>query len=224
VQPAAAFYKLPSEAITAFHDELDLVPGKLRVKFDGGAAGHNGLRSMDRQLGTADYWRVRLGLAIRVQRTGSCPMYWGFLQGRCGLADSVPGRRRGRVPVARVREGARLHVASGTADTARAVSVARRSPAETLSFASVVMPVPGPQHQDKASEAKTFLRTSSLAPERHPRAPERHPRARPEDRPAQTPSPMFEFPGASRDPRPSPRMTIHNPNDDATGASRPRVN
>jgi PTH1 family peptidyl-tRNA hydrolase len=62
VQPAAAFYKLPSEAITAFHDELDLVPGKLRVKFDGGAAGHNGLRSMDRQLGTSDYWRVRLGI------------------------------------------------------------------------------------------------------------------------------------------------------------------
>jgi PTH1 family peptidyl-tRNA hydrolase len=62
VQPAAAFYKLPPASITAFHDELDLVPGKLRVKFDGGAAGHNGLRSMDRQLGTSDYWRVRLGI------------------------------------------------------------------------------------------------------------------------------------------------------------------
>jgi PTH1 family peptidyl-tRNA hydrolase len=62
VQQAAAFYKLPTEAITAFHDELDLVPGKLRVKFGGGAAGHNGLRSMDRQLGTSDYWRVRMGI------------------------------------------------------------------------------------------------------------------------------------------------------------------
>jgi PTH1 family peptidyl-tRNA hydrolase len=62
VQPAAAFYKVPPEAITAFHDELDLVPGKMRVKFDGGAAGHNGLRSMDRQLGSSDYWRVRLGI------------------------------------------------------------------------------------------------------------------------------------------------------------------
>jgi PTH1 family peptidyl-tRNA hydrolase len=62
VQPAAAFYKLPTEAITAFHDELDLVPGKTRVKFDGGAAGHNGLRSMDKHLGTPDYWRVRLGI------------------------------------------------------------------------------------------------------------------------------------------------------------------
>ena len=62
VQPAAAFFKLPPEAITAFHDELDLAPGKVRVKRGGGAAGHNGLRSMDRHLGTPDYWRVRLGI------------------------------------------------------------------------------------------------------------------------------------------------------------------
>ena len=62
VQPAAAFYKVPPEAVTAFHDELDLVPGKVRVKRGGGAAGHNGLRSMDRTLGTPDYWRVRLGI------------------------------------------------------------------------------------------------------------------------------------------------------------------
>jgi peptidyl-tRNA hydrolase, PTH1 family len=62
VQPAMGFYKLPPEAVTAFHDELDLAPGKLRVKRGGGAAGHNGLRSMDRMLGTPDYWRVRLGI------------------------------------------------------------------------------------------------------------------------------------------------------------------
>ena len=62
VQAAAAFYKLEPEAVTAFHDELDLVPGKVRVKRGGGAAGHNGLRSMDRHLGTPEYWRVRLGI------------------------------------------------------------------------------------------------------------------------------------------------------------------
>ena len=62
VQAAAAFFKLPADAITALHDELDLAPGKVRVKKGGGAAGHNGLRSMDRQLGTPDYWRVRLGI------------------------------------------------------------------------------------------------------------------------------------------------------------------
>jgi PTH1 family peptidyl-tRNA hydrolase len=62
VRAAAAFFKLPPDDITAFHDELDLVPGKMRVKRGGGAAGHNGLRSMDRMLGTPDYWRVRLGI------------------------------------------------------------------------------------------------------------------------------------------------------------------
>ena len=62
VQAACAFYKLAPETITAFHDELDLIPGKVRVKRGGGAAGHNGLRSMDRHLGTPDYWRVRLGI------------------------------------------------------------------------------------------------------------------------------------------------------------------
>ena len=62
VQAAAGFYKIPPAAITVFHDELDLAPGKIRVKKGGGAAGHNGLRSMDQQLGTPDYWRVRLGI------------------------------------------------------------------------------------------------------------------------------------------------------------------
>ena len=62
VQAAAAFFKLEAGGITAFHDELDLVPGKIRVKLGGGAAGHNGLRSMDRVLGTPEYWRVRLGI------------------------------------------------------------------------------------------------------------------------------------------------------------------
>lgn len=62
VQAAAAFFKLDPAAITAFHDELDLAPGKVRVKQGGGAAGHNGLRSMDRMLGTPEYWRVRLGI------------------------------------------------------------------------------------------------------------------------------------------------------------------
>ena len=62
VRAAAVFYKIPPSAITLFHDELDLAPGKIRVKRGGGAAGHNGLRSTDQQLGTPDYWRVRLGI------------------------------------------------------------------------------------------------------------------------------------------------------------------
>ncbi len=62
VQAAAAFHKLPPAAIWAWHDELDLAPGKLRVKKGGGTAGHNGLRDMQRALGSADFWRVRLGI------------------------------------------------------------------------------------------------------------------------------------------------------------------
>ncbi|MDE8345660.1 MAG: aminoacyl-tRNA hydrolase [Acidocella sp.] len=62
VREAAGFYKIPPGDITVFHDELDLPPGRLRVKRGGGAAGHNGLRSIDQMLGGPDYWRVRLGI------------------------------------------------------------------------------------------------------------------------------------------------------------------
>lgn len=61
VAPAARFYKIPPADVIVMHDELDLAPGKLRVKRGGGAAGHNGLRSIDAHLG-ADYWRLRLGI------------------------------------------------------------------------------------------------------------------------------------------------------------------
>lgn len=62
VQAALAFYKLEHDEITVFHDEMDLVPGKVRVKHGGGAAGHNGLRSIDRLTGSPNYWRVRIGV------------------------------------------------------------------------------------------------------------------------------------------------------------------
>ena len=61
VQAAASFYKISPNHVIVFHDELDLAFGKVRVKFSGGAAGHNGLRSLDDHLGK-DYWRVRLGI------------------------------------------------------------------------------------------------------------------------------------------------------------------
>jgi PTH1 family peptidyl-tRNA hydrolase len=62
VQQAASFLKIPPEAVTAFHDELDLAPGKVRVKKGGGVAGHNGLRDMRRAFGNPDFWRVRMGI------------------------------------------------------------------------------------------------------------------------------------------------------------------
>jgi PTH1 family peptidyl-tRNA hydrolase len=61
VAEAAQFYKIALADIVVFHDELDLPPGKLRVKLGGGNAGHNGLRSITAQCGN-DYRRVRLGI------------------------------------------------------------------------------------------------------------------------------------------------------------------
>ncbi|SIO55595.1 peptidyl-tRNA hydrolase [Rhodovulum sp. ES.010] len=61
VQAAVQFYKLATGDVTVFHDELDLAPGKCRVKQGGGHAGHNGLRSIQTHLGP-DFQRVRLGI------------------------------------------------------------------------------------------------------------------------------------------------------------------
>lgn len=61
VGEAMRFYKLGLDALTVFHDELDLAPFKVKVKKGGGTAGHNGLRSIDQHLG-ADFQRVRLGI------------------------------------------------------------------------------------------------------------------------------------------------------------------
>ena len=61
VQQAMRFYKLEMDALTVFHDELDLAPFKVKVKQGGGTAGHNGLRSIDASLGP-DFRRVRIGI------------------------------------------------------------------------------------------------------------------------------------------------------------------
>jgi PTH1 family peptidyl-tRNA hydrolase len=61
VGQALRFYKLDLDALTVFHDELDLAPMKVKVKVGGGTAGHNGLRSIDAHLGP-DFRRVRIGI------------------------------------------------------------------------------------------------------------------------------------------------------------------
>ena len=61
VGEAMRFYKLDTDALTVFHDELDLAPFKVKVKQGGGTAGHNGLRSIDNHLGP-DFRRVRIGI------------------------------------------------------------------------------------------------------------------------------------------------------------------
>ena len=56
------FYKIAPEEILVVHDELDILPGQLKLKRGGSHAGHNGLRDIHEQLGSADYWRLRLGI------------------------------------------------------------------------------------------------------------------------------------------------------------------
>lgn len=61
VGEALRFYKLDTDSLSVFHDELDLAPFKVKVKTGGGTAGHNGLRSIDQHVGS-DFRRVRIGI------------------------------------------------------------------------------------------------------------------------------------------------------------------
>ena len=58
----AKFFKSAPQEILVAHDELDVVPGEAKLKFGGSHAGHNGLRDIHAQLGTGDYWRLRIGI------------------------------------------------------------------------------------------------------------------------------------------------------------------
>jgi peptidyl-tRNA hydrolase, PTH1 family len=60
--PARGSYKLPLERVVAVHDEIDIPFGEVRTRLGGGLAGHNGLKSLKRELGGADFWRVRVGV------------------------------------------------------------------------------------------------------------------------------------------------------------------
>jgi len=62
VAALARFYKIAPDEILVVHDELDVVPGQAKLKFGGSHAGHNGLRDIHAQLGTGDYWRLRIGI------------------------------------------------------------------------------------------------------------------------------------------------------------------
>ncbi|HEY0201281.1 MAG TPA: aminoacyl-tRNA hydrolase [Burkholderiaceae bacterium] len=62
VAALARFFKIAPEEILVVHDELDIVPGQAKLKRGGSHAGHNGLRDIQAQLGTADYWRLRIGI------------------------------------------------------------------------------------------------------------------------------------------------------------------
>jgi len=62
VAALANFYKIPAEAVLVVHDELDLPPGEVKLKKGGSHGGHNGLKDIVAQIGTQDFWRLRLGI------------------------------------------------------------------------------------------------------------------------------------------------------------------
>ena len=62
VAAISRFFAIEPVEILVAHDELDLLPGEAKMKFGGGNAGHNGLRDIDAQLGTPEFWRLRIGI------------------------------------------------------------------------------------------------------------------------------------------------------------------
>ncbi len=62
VQALSHFYRIEPQEMLIVHDELDLPPGQVRLKFGGGLGGHNGLKDITSRLGTQDYWRLRIGI------------------------------------------------------------------------------------------------------------------------------------------------------------------
>jgi PTH1 family peptidyl-tRNA hydrolase len=62
VRALTQFYRIAHTEMLVVHDELDLPPGQMRLKFGGGLGGHNGLKDITAHLGTQDYWRLRIGI------------------------------------------------------------------------------------------------------------------------------------------------------------------
>ena len=85
VQQALKFYKLDTDALTVFHDELDLAPMKVKVRVGGGLAGHNGLRSIDASLGP-DFRRVRIGIG----HPGHKDRVTGYVLGNYAKSEMEP--------------------------------------------------------------------------------------------------------------------------------------
>ena len=76
------FYKIAPESILVAHDELDLLPGVAKLKHGGGHGGQNGLKDIHAQLGSANYWRLRIGI------------------GHPGAKEAVTGHVLGKPPIA----------------------------------------------------------------------------------------------------------------------------
>jgi len=92
VGPARGSLKVPLERVLAVYDEIDLPFGEIRTRLGGGLAGHNGLKSLRRELGSADFMRVRVGVG-RPDSTDpeivSAHVLGGFAESPADVADLV---------------------------------------------------------------------------------------------------------------------------------------
>lgn len=85
VAAVSRYFDIPAEAILVAHDELDLPVGKVRLKQGGGHAGHNGLRDTIAVLGSAEFWRLRIG----IDHPGERGQVIGYVLGRPSQEDAA---------------------------------------------------------------------------------------------------------------------------------------
>lgn len=139
VQAAVSFWKLPMADLTVFHDELDLAPGKLRLKQGGGHAGHNGLRSIHAHLGD-DYARVRLGIGHPGHKDAVAPyVLHDFAKADAEwLEDLLHG----------ISEGAEALAAGDGQKFMNAVSLRTAPPRSSTTKEKPEAPAPAPQPQE----------------------------------------------------------------------------
>src|SRR5574340_186694 len=97
VAALAGFYKIEPGEILVVHDELDLPPGRVRLKKGGGTGGHNGLNDIAGRLGTRDFWRLRLGIghprdnAATEQEVADYVLHKPGAADRAAIEDAISG-------------------------------------------------------------------------------------------------------------------------------------
>jgi PTH1 family peptidyl-tRNA hydrolase len=145
---AMRFYKLSAEDVTVFHDELDLAPGKCRVKSGGGHAGHNGLRSLHQHIGEA-YHRVRLGIG----HPGHKDRVSGYVLSDFAKADAdwLDDLLRG------ISDGAPDLAQGDTGRFMNAVSRRTAPPRSDESGGETATPPPAPGPKDPPEESRSPL-------------------------------------------------------------------
>lgn len=85
ISALAKYFAIPTSKILLIHDELDLAVGKVRLKYGGGHAGHNGIRDTIKALGTQDFWRLRVGIDKPVHKDRMLD----YVLGRPSASDSI---------------------------------------------------------------------------------------------------------------------------------------